>query len=62
MFNMFFSLPNRSLDTLIDYNGHRESTYVMVNHSNTLPNTYLGLAGYTHGINSVIELPILSHH
>jgi len=31
VFNMFFSLLNRSLDTLIDYNGHRESTYVMVN-------------------------------
>jgi hypothetical protein len=29
-----------------NHNGHRESTYVMVNRTKTLPNTYLELAEY----------------
>ena len=28
----------------------------------TLPNTYLELAVYTHGINTIVELVVLSHH
>ncbi len=40
------SLSEQPFDFTIHYNGHRESTYVMVNRSNTLPNTYLELAEY----------------
>jgi len=43
---MLRSLSEQSFDFTMHYNGHRESTYVMVNRSNTLPNTYLEIAGY----------------
>jgi hypothetical protein len=39
------SLSEQLFGFTMRYNEHRESTYVMVNRSNTLPNTYLELAG-----------------
>jgi len=42
----FQSMPNLNFAKLINHNGHRESAYVMVNRSKTLPNTYLELVEY----------------
>jgi hypothetical protein len=38
------SLSEQPFDFTMHYTGHRESTYVTVNRSNTLPNTYPELA------------------
>ena len=46
---MFVAYLNSFSASRYNYNGHRESAYVMVNRSNTLPDTYLELVEYQDG-------------